>query len=207
MEYSEIVYVLTNPAMSDMVKIGKTNAQDVTTRMRQLYTTALPTPFECAYAKAVQNSSELEAALHTAFEHTRVNPRREFFQIGPEQPVALLRVFPGNDVTTTVNSSLESGLSQSDRASANRIRRQRPPMNFLEMGIPVGSNLIYQDGVTDVETVNGRKVRFDGDEKSLTAVTRILLDIDYNVQPAGYWYFKGELLRDIYNRRMSTMPS
>ncbi len=138
--------------------------------------------------------------MHTAFEPARVNPRREFFQIGPEQPVALLRVFPGNDVTPTVNSSLESGLSQSDRASANRIRRQRPPMNFLEMGIPVGSNLIYQDGVTDVETVNGRKVRFDGDGKSLTAVTRILLDIDYNVQPAGYWYFKGELLRDIYNR-------
>jgi hypothetical protein len=200
MEYNEIVYVLTHAAMPDMVKIGKTNAQDVTTRMRQLYTTALPTPFDCAYAKAVENATELEAALHKAFEHTRVNPRREFFQIGPEQPVALLRVFPGNDVTPTVNNSLESGLSQSDRESANRIRRQRPPMNFLEMGIPVGSNLVFQGGVTSVETVNGKKVRFDGDEKSLTAVTRILLDIDYNVQPAGYWYFNDELLRDIYNR-------
>jgi len=200
MEYNEIVYVLTHPAMPDMVKIGKTNAQDVTARMRQLYTTALPTPFDCAYAKAVENATELEAALHKAFEHTRVNPRREFFQIGPEQPVALLRVFPGNDVTPTVNNSLESGLSQFDRTGAERIRNKRPKMNFIEMGIPVGSTLVFRDGTTTVQTVNAKKVWFDGDEQSLTAVTVALENISYNVQPAGYWTYNGELLRDIYNR-------
>ena len=33
-----------------------------------------------------------------------------------------------------------------------------------------------------------------------TAVTRVLLDIDYNVQPASYWYYNGELLKNIYDR-------
>ena len=68
------------------------------------------------------------------------------------------------------------------------------------MGVSVGSILTFQDGSTDVETVNGKKVKYDGQEMSLTAVTRVLLDIDYNVQPASYWYYNGELLKNIYDR-------
>jgi hypothetical protein len=73
-------------------------------------------------------------------------------------------------------------------------------MDFHEMGILVGSTLTFQDGSTDVETVNGKKVKNDGQEMSLTAVTRVLLDIDYNVQPASYWYYNGELIKNIYDR-------
>jgi hypothetical protein len=199
MHYSEIVYVLTNPAMPGMVKIGRTNANDVTARMRQLYTTALPTPFECAYAKAVDDARRLEAALHTAFAPQRVTPRREFFKIAPEQPVALMEVFHGQDVTPDVNDSLESGLSQSERDSANRISR-RPQMDFSEMGIPAGSTLTYQDGITEVIVVNGRKVQFGDDIVSLTKATRDIRGNEYNVQPAPYWYYQGELLSTLYDR-------
>jgi hypothetical protein len=73
-------------------------------------------------------------------------------------------------------------------------------MDFNVMGVPVGSILTFQDDMTDVETVNGKKVKYDGQEMSLTAVTRVLLDIDYNVQPASYWYYNGELLWNIYDR-------
>ena len=38
-----IVYVLTNPAMPGMVKIGKTG-RDVELRLNDLYTTGLPCP-------------------------------------------------------------------------------------------------------------------------------------------------------------------
>jgi hypothetical protein len=199
MEYSEIVYVVTNPSMPNMVKIGKTSAQDVNSRMKQLYTTAVPTPFECVCAKAVEDADQLETALHTAFGPCRVNPNREYFMIDPEQAVALLRTFPGRDVTPDVSDSLDSGVSESERASARRISR-RPQMDFNVMGVPVGSILTFQDDMTDVETVNGKKVKYDGQEMSLTAVTRVLLDIDYNVQPASYWYYNGELLWNIYDR-------
>ena len=113
--------------------------------------------------------------------------------------MALLKTFPGRDFTPDVSDSLDSGVSESERASARRIRR-RPQMDFNEMGIPVGSTLTFQDGTTDVETVNGKKVSYAGEETSLTAVTRVLLDIDYNVQPASYWYYNGELLKNIYDR-------
>ena len=73
-------------------------------------------------------------------------------------------------------------------------------MDFHEMGIQVGSTLSFQDGSTEVETVNGKKVKYDGQEMSLTAVTRILLGVVYNVQPATYWYYDGELLWNIYDR-------
>jgi hypothetical protein len=200
MHYSEIVYVLTNPAMPGMVKIGRTNASDVNARMNQLYKTSVPVQFECAYAKSVENASAVEAALHKAFAPNRVNPRREFFSVDPEQPVAMLQVFPGNDVTPSVNDSLETDLTQSERASANRIRRQRPPMNFLEMGIPAGSTLTYQDGITEVIVVNGRKVQFGDDIVSLTKATRDIRGNEYNVQPAPYWYYQGELLSTLYDR-------
>ena len=47
-----IVYVLTNPAMPGMVKIGKTG-REVEARLNDLYTTGVPLPFECAYAARV----------------------------------------------------------------------------------------------------------------------------------------------------------
>ena len=43
------VYVLTNPAMPNMVKIGKTT-RDVELRLADLYSTGVPLPFECEYA-------------------------------------------------------------------------------------------------------------------------------------------------------------
>ena len=42
-----IVYVLTNPAMPGIVKIGRTQS-DLGSRLSQLYSTGVPVPFECA---------------------------------------------------------------------------------------------------------------------------------------------------------------
>jgi len=46
----QVVYVLTNPAMPNLVKIGMTELQDVNQRLAQLYTTGVPFPFELAFA-------------------------------------------------------------------------------------------------------------------------------------------------------------
>lgn len=77
-ENSQIVYVLTNPAMSGLVKIGKTTQQDVKERMKQLYGTGVPVPFDCAFACQVKDATEVEKALHFAFGNHRINPNREF---------------------------------------------------------------------------------------------------------------------------------
>ncbi len=56
MEYG-IVYLLTNPVMPGLVKIGMTTQEDIDKRMKVLYTTGVPVPFECQYA--TQSSSKL----------------------------------------------------------------------------------------------------------------------------------------------------
>ena len=74
-----IIYILTNPIMPGIIKIGKTTQEDVKVRMAQLYSTGVPVPFDCEYAAKVNNIDEVERALHTAFGPDRVNPKREFF--------------------------------------------------------------------------------------------------------------------------------
>ena len=91
MDYG-IVYVLTNPVMPGIVKIGMTERSDIDKRLRELYTTGVPVPFECAYACMVnaKDCAKIEKALHKAFEPDRVNANREFFRIKPEQAIAIL---------------------------------------------------------------------------------------------------------------------
>ena len=86
MQYG-IVYLLTNPCMPGLVKIGMTTQEDIDKRMRELYTTGVPVPFECQFACKVNNKdcAKIEKALHTAFDPQRVNKNREFFRINVEQ--------------------------------------------------------------------------------------------------------------------------
>jgi len=49
-----IVYVLTNPTMPGLVKIGKTSRDSVMARLSELYTTGVPLPFECVCWKSAR---------------------------------------------------------------------------------------------------------------------------------------------------------
>ena len=66
---SSIVYALTNPAMPGIVKIGKTDRDNPRVRMKELYTTGVPLPFEYPIAIEVEDEQavRLEKALHRAF--------------------------------------------------------------------------------------------------------------------------------------------
>lgn len=72
------VYVLTNPAMPGMVKIGKTE-NEVSARIGQLYSTGVPLPFDIAFVFQTDKMDEVEKSLHIAFKSNRVNSKREFF--------------------------------------------------------------------------------------------------------------------------------
>ena len=87
-----IIYLLSNPAMPGIIKIGKTTKEDVKLRMKELFGSGVPFPFVCEYAAKVKNLDEVEKALHMAFNPNRVNPKREFFEIAPEQAIAIIRL-------------------------------------------------------------------------------------------------------------------
>jgi hypothetical protein len=194
-----LVYVLTNSAMPGLVKIGRTGQDDAKVRIDQLYTTGVPVPFTLEFACRVQNADEVERALHIAFGPSRINPKREFFRIEPEQAIAILKLLHTEDATTEVVQQ-PSNLDQQSIAAAEELKVNRGPrFNFSEMGIPIGSVLHSTHGDTTVIVVEPRRVKLGDDEMSLAEATRKVLGIDYNVRPILHWTYNGRLLRETYD--------
>lgn len=194
-----IVYILINPAIPNMIKVGMTTVEDVKLRMAQLYTTGVPLPFECVYAAKVANHEKVEKALHIAFGPDRVNPKREFFEIEATQAIAIIKLMEIEDVTPKVANEIEQ-VDEIDREAGEAYaRKKRPRFSFAEMQIPVGSELVNVTNGEIVTVLNDRAVNFRGEETSLTNATRIILDNSYHVAPAPYWTYNGKLLRTIYN--------
>ena len=197
----EIVYVLTNPAMPGLTKIGRTSQEDIKSRMSQLYTTGVPVPFKCVSACQVKDCGDVESALHLAFGNTRVNPKREFFEIEPERVVAILKLLKVQDVTPSVEKEIADGLDDTDKESLDELKKKRrPKMNFKEMNIPVEAVLTYiDDDKMQVKVVDDRHVEHDGTPCSLTRAHREIFGLDYDVQPSPYWVYNGRRLKEIYD--------
>ena len=128
-----IVYVLTNPAMPGIVKIGMTERDDVQKRMAELYSTGVPLPFECVIARQIEDTEAArgrERSAH-AFDPHRINPSREFFQIDPEQVAVLLQVMPGQDVTPRISEEI-AALQPEDLEAASAYKRRQDWTNEEE---------------------------------------------------------------------------
>ena len=204
---SQIVYVLTNPAMPGLAKIGKTTQLEVEERMKQLYGTGVPVPFDCAFACKVRDATEVERALHFAFGNSRINPNREFFKIEAERVIAVLKLLKVDDITSQFEQQLEADVTAIDKQSAENLKNaKRPRMNFYEIGIPNDSMLVSKDGQVQVKVVEEKKVSFNGSICSLTAATRKLLGLpdDYPLQPSPHWTFNGKIVKEIYDDFHST---
>lgn len=201
-----IVYLLTNEAMPGLVKIGKTSRCDLEKRMKELFTTGVPLPFECAYACRVKLShmDELENALHQAFAPNRVNKNREFFRISTAQVMPLLKLLHylnDGDATAEVAAEIANELDSEDKAAVIKAKNRRPPLNFYEMGLTAGDTLCFTQNNEIVCTVaSPKRVLFNGEERSLTSVTTELLGSKWGVQPTPYWTANGESLRDLYDK-------
>lgn len=193
-----VVYVLTNPAMPGLVKIGRTSQEQAKARLDQLYTTGVPVPFELQFACRVPNPTEVELALHRAFAPQRINPKREFFRLEADQVISILRLLHVEEKTAEI-ASQPSTIPPSELAATVELRARRPNLNFHEMGIPSGAILQFRDGDIAAVVSGPKKVVFDGEESSLTAVTKQLLGTEYAVAPAPYWLHNGRSLREIYN--------
>ena len=196
------VYVLTNPAMPNMVKIGKTT-RDVELRLADLYSTGVPLPFECEYAAKVKDVDKTEKAFHTAFEPSRVNPKREFFNINPEQAIAVLSLMAIEDVTPSVQEKAKT-IDIETTASAEKFKKKRrPTINYFEMGLKEGDILKFGRNEESCTVLNGRQVSYEGEPWFLSNLTNKLLDRTGPMDGSPYWYFNGKNLKDLYNETYS----
>ena len=210
------MYVATNPAMPNLVKIGSTTRDDPQSRITSLFTTSVPVPFELEYAAAIADDPvRVERALHRAFEPQRLHPKREFFKIDPDQAIAILELLDVADITEQAKSDVDAERSQEDRDALELVKR-RPTLNFGELGVPAGSILTYvRDDRVSAEVVDDRRVRLvslpdneypdlvlGGEPSYLSPLSRDLLGAARHVQPTGYWRVEGgRSLLEIYDEK------
>jgi hypothetical protein len=193
----EIVYILTNPTIPDLIKIGRTtNLED---RLRNLSShSGVPIPFEVFYACQVDDAVKVERHIHEGFGDHRVNPKREFFRVNPERVLAILKLVEISDVTPTEDVVED----EEDRQTLSRERSRRQTFRFSLVQIPVGSTLHFvRDESITAKVFDDRNIEFEGEITSLSQSTLKILTRNYGktwltVRGPDYWVYKDKTLSE-----------
>lgn len=181
------IYIMTNPALLDMVKIGY--AIDVEERRKQLSTTALPYEYE-VYATYETEGNLEDKKLHQLIDDLnpdlRISKNREFYVMTPEQAYQLIEAI----------AIISGSISKLKRVKQERIVTKRPPIDFDKCGIPRGAELIYtEDENIKVTVVNNHKVKYKEELTSLSAIVKSIKG--YNVAGPSYFTYNGKLITEI----------
>ena len=190
-----IVYVLTNPCIPDLVKIGMTN--NLKNRLGSLYNSSIPVPFECYFACTVNDMEFVEKQIHDVFDDFRVNPKREFFRINPERVVSILNLVMIDDVTPK-EDIVEDEI---DQRSLNNEKKTKDRFNFEMTKVPIGSVLSFvKDPSITAIVVDKHKIEFNEEVTSLSkSALEIMKGMGYNwktIQGTGFWTFESETLAE-----------
>ena len=196
---SGTVYIISNPAMPGLVKIGKTI--NLEARLQSLYSSGVPMPFRCIYAKDVDNYSEVERKLHKGLNSHRENSNREFFRIPEEEVINFLELVPGKDVTPKEDDFED----KEDEIAFERATRIGQRFNFNMVKIPIDSTLTFiRDENVTCRVISSSRVEFDGNDHSLSSAALIATNrMGFNWKTiAGplNWKFEGEVLDERRSR-------
>lgn len=86
----QYVYILENPAMPGIIKIGMTT-RTPKVRAKELSShTGVPLPFRVVFSKRVSDSFKIEELVHSKLNRYRVSPRREFFRISRDKAISCI---------------------------------------------------------------------------------------------------------------------
>lgn len=148
------IYIMTNPALKDMVKIGY--ATDVESRRKQLNTTALPYEYEIYATYEIFGNLE-DKKLHKMIDNLnpdlRISKNREFFVLSPEDAYELL------ESIATISGTKEK-LKKVKVAPTKKQKTKRPPVNFAKCNILIGAELVYvEDSRVVAIVVDERRVQ------------------------------------------------
>lgn len=108
------VYILTNPSMPGMVKIGFSLGRSSVRAADLSRSTGVPSDFELVYDELVSDCRSVERNLHGRFSGYRVNQKREFFRVPVRRAIAALqeeaqayKVDPGAEARIDILPALE----------------------------------------------------------------------------------------------------
>ena len=195
---SEYLYVLTNPLMPGIVKIGFTSRRDIGARMKELFgtnTTGTPAEFELAMAFECEDARNIEKAFHRLLNGVRTHPKREFFHVDdPEDLRPFMERF-GREVDV-------DGYTDDDgkRPPKQGDTTRTPPFDFCRMGIPLDGVLRCDATGAEVRVVAPKKVELDSERISISVAT----DEAGKWPPGLHWSYEGRPLNDIRNEALAS---
>jgi hypothetical protein len=211
MEDSGILYVLTNPFMPGLVKVGCTTG-NVEDRIYDLSSsTGVPVAFQCHFAAQVTDMATKEKTLHQLFSDKRVNPKREFFEVAPEKVVLAIRMGAFSEVTpgkSQIPPEEEKAFQKAEEADTKR----RSNIKLDSIGILPGAVLTLSRG-EDIHAmvVSGNRVEYEGQPMSLSASALAALHKLGYTSPAAsgsdYWMYEGKTLDEIRVAKESEQES
>ena len=193
-----LVYIITNPKMPNLVKIGYT--KNLKKRLDDLDTTGIPAPFEPYFTVTTSKYMVLEKVIHRELDKltdSRVRSNREYFEIDPELAKDLLSNISRllDDAETEDYGNSSAGDVIDDDGSIRPISGRT---TFKMLSIPVGTALEPLNDsyppVTTADDVN--QVRLpNGDVK---AISRVAVDV-YGTKRNGFMCYRlnGVLLSDM----------
>ena len=168
-----LVYVITNPRMPGLVKIGET--KNLKQRLIDLDTTGVPESFEPYFTVSTVKYKTLEKVIHrelSKLTDTRVSDRREFFEIDPELAKDLLL----NMSKLIEDAKFEEfgNIKVADEINKDgTVRPVSKNTTFEMLGIPIGTKLEPVSDtfppVTTADNINKVKLE-NGDVKAISNV-------------------------------------
>jgi hypothetical protein len=182
---------MTNPALRDMVKIGY--AADVEKRRKQLSSTGLPYDYE-VYATYETSGNLEDLKLHKMIDKLnpdlRVVSNKEFFVMTPQEAYELL------ENIATISGTMDK-LKKIKVDETKKQTVKKPAVNFAKCGIPVGAELVFtEDPTVKVTVISDRKVQWNEEETSLSAVAA-LLKHSKAIQGSAFFTYNGKLITKI----------
>ena len=183
-----IVYVLSNPAMPELVKIGFTEQDAYDERIMDLYTTGVPLPFVCELAWRVANPRQCESVLHNEFSEYRVNSDREFFRVSPQEVRFVLEAFDGEEVLVPTDETAGQSTQSPQRSRGLRDWQGKPKLRFDTLGVSIGTALTDVRSGTVIHVASGTLVSF-GDQRMTLKTASRLLHPGLRDRPYGHWSY------------------
>lgn len=218
------IYVLVNQSFPEWVKIGY--ADDIHVRLKQLNRSeCVPFPFQ-VYALYEVETRLADLDLHAIID--KLNPSlravgevdgkrrvREFYAMSPEDAYDILmaiakmhgrrnklKKYKVDDTCVSFDSAIR--LEEQDQTRKGKSDRAKM-FTFSLVGIPKGAVLEYcgpsvGSSVVCCKVVDDRRVEFDGEVFSLSALAVKLSESKTPMQGPKYFMYNGEVLTDLRNR-------
>lgn len=191
-----VIYVMTT-AVSGLIKIGKTQTNQFSERMRHLESNGYynVVGLKRAFAIEVDDYDSKEALLHEVFAKHRVADS-ELFALDIDLVEQLLLAFDGRVV-------FPENINKEQRFDAiEKVRTEGSLFSFYRRGLKDGDVITFR---YDRTIIGEREVEYLGYEYKLSPLTRKIMEELGRGNKSGayqgsqYWCFNGTRLSDISN--------